>query len=204
MKKQMGMVPLASIVINELINLQDFFNVTVKMNPAQIAETAEIILEKFYFMRLDEIKLCFRRAKAGDYGELYNRLDGSVIIGWLNLYDRQRSEVVVKANKNLAASTVYDELAHHQVIGAAKEVYSALRMKEVNRIMSEPFIKEVRPREEILMEQWMSEFNSLYNSTTVDKSNPTRMIYYEGGWLDQQQYLLLKAKEYEESNKNQE
>jgi len=200
----MGPETLTAIVINELINLQDFFNVTVKMSPGQISETAEIVLEKFYFMRLDEIKLCFRRAKAGDYGELYNRLDGSVIIGWLKQYDAQRTDVVVKANKQLAASNIYDELAHPQLIDAVKEVTDALRMKEVNRIMAEPFIKEVRPREEILMEQWMSEFNSLYNSTTVDKSNPTRMIYYEGGWLDQQQYLLLKAKEYEESNQNQE
>lgn len=200
MKKQMGMVPLASIVINEVINCQDFFNVTVKMNPAQIAETAEIIVEKFYFMRLDEIKLCFRMAKAGDYGELYNRLDGSVIIGWLKQYDAQRTEVVIKANKQLAASNVYDELAHPQLIDAVKKVTDSLRMKEINNIMAQPFLKEEKSREDILMEQWMSEFHDIYNSTTDDKSKPTRMIFYEGGWMDQIQYLKLKHVEYQESN----
>ena len=43
------------------------------------------IIDRFYYLKLEEIKLCFRNAMAS--GKIYDRLDGNIILGWLNEYD---------------------------------------------------------------------------------------------------------------------
>ena len=40
----------------------DFFNVGKNMNDTQVALTADLIIEEFWHLRLEEIKYCFRRA----------------------------------------------------------------------------------------------------------------------------------------------
>ena len=58
------------------------------MNDVQVALTADLIIDRFYYLKLEEIKLCFRNAMAS--GKIYDRLDGNIILGWLNEYDAQR------------------------------------------------------------------------------------------------------------------
>lgn len=57
------------IAINELVS---FFNVGKTMNDVQVALTADLIIDRFYYLKLEEIKLCFRNAMAS--GKIYDRL----------------------------------------------------------------------------------------------------------------------------------
>jgi hypothetical protein len=83
----------ASIAILTLLidNINDFFNVVRPMNPAQIVDTSKLILQDYYFYKPEEFKLCFDRAKKGQYGKVFDRIDGSIIFEWLRLYDSERS-----------------------------------------------------------------------------------------------------------------
>lgn len=92
------------IAINELVS---FFNVGKTMNDVQVALTADLIIDRFYYLKLEEIKLCFRNAMAS--GKIYDRLDGNIILGWLNEYDAQRDEIVSSLSINEA---------HEQIITA--------------------------------------------------------------------------------------
>lgn len=85
------------IAINELVS---FFNVGKTMNDVQVALTADLIIDRFYYLKLEEIKLCFRNAMAS--GKIYDRLDGNIILGWLNEYDVQRDEIVSSLSINEA------------------------------------------------------------------------------------------------------
>lgn len=85
------------IAINELVS---FFNVGKTMNDVQVALTADLIIDRFYYLKLEEIKLCFRNAMAS--GKIYDRLDGNIILGWLNEYDAQRDEIVSSLSINEA------------------------------------------------------------------------------------------------------
>lgn len=195
-KKELGPVVAAGLIVEELIRLQDFFVLTVKMNPAQIQETAEIILERFYFLRMDEIKLCFKNAKAGDYGELYNRLDGAVVMGWLNKYDDQRTAVVVKANKEMQVSNIYEIWEHPQLREAVHKVADHLRIKEVDKVV----VAAAEPRPQnaasLFAQQVAEEFETLY------RDNPNigtpRMVFYKDAWRDQSDFYDLRFIEHDE------
>lgn len=85
---------LLSIAICEVC---DFFNVGKNMNDVQIAMTADMIIERFWHLKLEEIKYCFRRAMANE--RLFDRLDGNIIIGWLREYDAERTEEAIRISE---------------------------------------------------------------------------------------------------------
>lgn len=60
------------------------------MNDIQAAQTADLIIEEYYFLKPDDFKLCFTRAKKGYYGKVFDRIDGQVIFEWLNQYTNDR------------------------------------------------------------------------------------------------------------------
>lgn len=79
----------------------DFFNVGKNMNDTQIAITVDLILESFWYLRLEEIKYCFRRAMRRE--KVYDRLDGNIIIGWLNNYADERTEEAMRISEQTSA-----------------------------------------------------------------------------------------------------
>ncbi len=73
-----------SVAITELRN---FFNVQSNMNEDQIALTAELIVETYWDLSLNDIKGVFRRKMKT--AKLYGKLDGSDILGWLEEYKQE-------------------------------------------------------------------------------------------------------------------
>ena len=67
-----------------------FFNVGKMINDTQAAQTADLIIDEYYFLKPDDFKLCFTRAKKGYYGKVFDRIDGQVIFEWLNQYTNDR------------------------------------------------------------------------------------------------------------------
>jgi hypothetical protein len=73
-----------------IVNLRDFLNVGKKMTDQQTQETAMIILDEFYNITIADINLIFKKAKLGHWGQIYDRLDGQVILSWFDKYFNQR------------------------------------------------------------------------------------------------------------------
>lgn len=69
-----------------------FLNVGGSINPDQIQSTAELITEEFGNLTISDINLIFRRAKLGQWGKIYDRLDGQIILGWFADYYNERCE----------------------------------------------------------------------------------------------------------------
>lgn len=88
---------LLSIAVCEVC---DFFNVGKNMNDMQIALTVDLIIEQFWYFKLEEIKYCFRRAMMRE--RLFDRLDGNIIIGWLREYDVERTEEAMRISDQRA------------------------------------------------------------------------------------------------------
>ena len=59
----------------------------------QVATTVDLIIEEYPYMKTDDFKLCFKNAMKMKYGENYNRIDGSIIMGWLREYNKERCAV---------------------------------------------------------------------------------------------------------------
>jgi hypothetical protein len=75
-----------------ILEIVKFHKTTELMTPAQIFETAFMVMDTFKGLTLEDVALCFYQAKRGQFGEIYNRIDGAVILNWLHGYqDRMRA-----------------------------------------------------------------------------------------------------------------
>ena len=90
LRRDKGEAVTRSILVLLVNDALDFFNVPETMNDRQVAITVDLIIDTYPYMQTDDIALCFRRAMKGDYGKVYNRIDGQIILGWLREYNRER------------------------------------------------------------------------------------------------------------------
>tara|TARA_R110000824_G_scaffold163590_2_gene339370 strand:+ start:1344 stop:1736 length:393 start_codon:yes stop_codon:yes gene_type:complete len=74
-----------------LINLIEYYNIGKSMNAGQIEELGIILCENYNNWTIDDFALCFKKAKVGEYGKVYDRLDGGVINDWCQKYDSEKS-----------------------------------------------------------------------------------------------------------------
>lgn len=103
------------ILVTDLLS---FFNVENTMSVEQVATTINLLMDEYYFLKLDDFKMCFKRVMLGKYGKVYNRIDGQMILEWVHTYLKERTEVADdlsynahKASKNasLAQGLFYGE-----------------------------------------------------------------------------------------------
>ena len=73
-----------------ITNLVEYFQVGRKMGEQQIIETAMLVMDEYYMLTLADINLVFTRVKKGYFGEIYDRIDGAVILGWFKKYFEER------------------------------------------------------------------------------------------------------------------
>lgn len=83
-----------------IVNLREFVNVGKKMTDNQTFETAMIILQDYKCLTIADINLIFKRAKSGYYGNLYDRLDGQIILGWFRRYFSERCNAAEEESIN--------------------------------------------------------------------------------------------------------
>jgi hypothetical protein len=112
-KRAAGEERAKAVMVLILTDLVDFFNVGNSMNANQVINTAEMILDAYGYLKIDDFKLCFNQAKRGDYGQVY-RMDGNVILSWIRQYVNDRM--------NAADETSYAQ--HVSVAGDEKRSYS--------------------------------------------------------------------------------
>ena len=61
-----------------------FVNLRQAMTPEQTRETAELLLDNFPYATIDTIKLFFKEAKLGRFGDHYGRMDGATLLHWFD------------------------------------------------------------------------------------------------------------------------
>ncbi|MBD5367225.1 MAG: hypothetical protein HDR82_09575 [Bacteroides sp.] len=95
-KNSTSELELRALLYIAICEVCDFFNVGKNMSDTQIALTADLIIETYWYMKLEEIKYCFRRAMKRE--KLFDRIDGNIILGWLKEYDTERTEQAIRAS----------------------------------------------------------------------------------------------------------
>ena len=94
------------------------------MNDVQMAQTADLILDEFYYLNIEDFKLCFNMAKSGKFGKVYDRIDGQVIMDWLSTYLNMRIETVVSGNEQKHASVKIQEKNAKSILDINAEIHS--------------------------------------------------------------------------------
>ena len=85
---EMSLLAILTIMFNDLI---DFFSVGKTMGQSQLVSTIQLVIEDFYYLNIEDFKLCFNNAKRGVYGKIYDRVDGNIIYGWIDQYAQERA-----------------------------------------------------------------------------------------------------------------
>lgn len=82
-------IDMIMLMVNDL---KSFFIVDRVISSDGIKALAPLIVTTFGELTLEEVAVCFNMAKTGVYGEIYARLDGQVIMGWLRKYVQDKRE----------------------------------------------------------------------------------------------------------------
>jgi len=123
-----------------------YFNVSGNFNEDQIIDTANDILNLYYFLSIEDFKLCFKNGKRLRYNEKgIFRMDGSILLEWLDRYVEERSGIaenksMTKHNEALSDNDT-KELTD-------KKFYEKFNAKEVVTPKKEPTEKELKKIEQ--------------------------------------------------------
>ena len=86
-KKELGEPKLQALMVKWLNSFIGFYSTNGTMDAMQVADTINLIIEEYYYYNIYDLKLFFKLAKLGHFGDTYGRIDGSVILSWLRKYD---------------------------------------------------------------------------------------------------------------------
>jgi len=132
---------------------QQYFNLQQPMNAQQLALTAELMLEDYYYLRVDELQLCFRMAMKGEFGPVYNRIDGQVFFEWIRKFMTKRQAISERINlEKQSTNNIYEMFQHPQVVDAIQQAADKLKIQEAP--VQEAKRSEVSAFEKMLMTEY--------------------------------------------------
>lgn len=174
------------------------------MGDTQIADTIDLILENYPKLKPDDIELCFKKAKSGQYGQLYDRLDGQVILGWIFKYTQAKDEFIEHNNyifhqqKKLDCATPSTPEMRAAGIALLKKTHvEPLTKKEIEnqREKSTAFTKKVH--QTLTKDQeWLNLFDRIHRKSGKTLDNGTRYILRYGVSLTVTDFLFYKQKQF--------
>jgi hypothetical protein len=104
-KKTYGEDFIQAYIEGWIVNLREFLNIGRKMTDEQTQETAMMIVDEYYNLTIADINIIFKRAKLGQWGQIYDRLDGQIILSWFDKYFQERCRVA--ADESISEADKY-------------------------------------------------------------------------------------------------
>ena len=94
--KRLAPNEMRAVLIKYIEGTLMFFSFSKDAMPnTQIVMIVEDIIEKYYYFRLEDVALCFKKGRVdANYRKFYGRLDGSVFLEWFARYDKERESVL--------------------------------------------------------------------------------------------------------------
>jgi hypothetical protein len=132
LKKNKGEQIAIGVLVSLMDECQQYFNLQQPMKPQQLMLTAELIIEKYYYLRVEELRICFRMAMMGEFGTVYNRIDGQIFFEWILKFLPTRQNVTDQMKQQQQTNNnIYDIFAHPQMEEALQQVSDKLLIKQV-------------------------------------------------------------------------
>ena len=131
-----GVEVLNKSIMALIVMVRENISVGKTMNENQIRFAGSAIAEKFWYLKLEDVALCFRRGILGEYGKLYDRLDVQILCDWIQQYEQERNNECAKLQRDNGqeySRNVYDvigsekmkELLHKVVDANEKKIQGA-------------------------------------------------------------------------------
>jgi ribosomal protein L24E len=133
-----GFQTMLSCVSFLLTDLNNFFNVK-GMNTNQILETADLICEKYTHSSLEDLIYCFKKIKKGEYGQLYNRLDGMIVLECLAKHEEEKADHIENEHRKFKNSEKSILNIPINLVDKSLEVFKEIEKEEqINRLKQIP------------------------------------------------------------------
>ena len=87
------------------------------MKDSQIDQTAEMIIDEFPSMKIADILFLFKKAKNGEFGQIYEGLDGLKILTWFRQVWNERLDVAEFQSDNEHINT---KIQFEKIIGSER------------------------------------------------------------------------------------
>ena len=94
--KHLGEDTILAVIELHLLALNQSVNVGQPLTKYQIKEISIEILSVFYYLSIVEICFILRKAKRGEFGQLYGALNIVAILDWFNQYTEQRAAIYIE------------------------------------------------------------------------------------------------------------
>lgn len=91
-----------------LIDAIKYFNTSEHMDKEQIQETAYLVAGTMTDLTLEDVAYCIHQAKVGEHGKVYNRIDGGVIMNWLQDYRNKKRAKLAEIEQSKHAHSKVD------------------------------------------------------------------------------------------------
>ena len=127
--KQFGEDFLLAYIEGWIVNLREFLNVGRNMTDTQTQETALLIMEQYYNITVAEINLIFKKAKIGHFGQIYDRLDGQVILSWFDIYYKNRCHTF--AENSIQEADKYKDDPHERYSTKRKNKERSVKIETI-------------------------------------------------------------------------
>lgn len=152
-KNEKGQQAAVGVLVAMMDSCQQYFNLQQPMQPMQLALTAELIMEDYYYLRVEELQLCFRMAMKGEFGPLYNRIDGQVFFEWIKKYLTKRGQVTERIQQEKKqGNNIYEMFQHPQIQQAMQDAADRLSIKEAPKVEAQR--SKPSPIEQMLMDEY--------------------------------------------------
>lgn len=139
LKKNKGEQTALGVLVALMDECQQYFNLQQPMNAQQLMLTAELIMEEYYYLRIEELRVCFRMAMKGEFGPVYNRIDGQVFFEWIVKYMPKRQLITDRMKQEQQTNNnIYELFAHPQMTEALNDVVQKIEERKSEVIAQEP------------------------------------------------------------------
>jgi hypothetical protein len=186
-KNQPNGKAIAQAMLSKLmIDFVNFLNIGKSMGENQIVETVKLMLQDYAVLKPDDFVLFFNRAKKGNYGKAYDRMDGMVIFEWLEMFMQERNLEIeqIRRNENIR---LQKELKSIDAVGLPDYFKPLLEKKLI-----EPEIKTLNQTpEQKQINAWIKEFDELWRLQGSESGK--RFVTIEGKKMDVGEWLVYKA-----------
>lgn len=195
-KNEQGETTARATVIYLIAELLEYFSIGKTMGETQMAQTADLIIQEKPYLKPEDLKLCFNKAKMGKYGPIYDRIDGQIIFEWLNKHEDERMQY--SESKSIIAHQTRERQQKdvpicEDVKSSLKELAKRLKDKE-RKEQQEKFAKRPKSVANRAITMFFNQFNEAYNKLPLKEQKNPRFIFRSGKWMSEEDFLEHKLK----------
>lgn len=129
----------------QLTRLIASLNLKWNISDAQIKTIVEDIIDKFPNESIEDFIMCFKKARQGEYGELF-RLDSAVVFVWIQRYLDEKYEALEAALAKLKTNDYHERIPKDK---SSEEGPGYRLFKEYVKEMTKKCGDEIAPRKKV-------------------------------------------------------